>query len=82
MVENPEWSSGQPQDITSRRPATRQFACAHETVVNVASDFQIAPKNTGVERSIISVGQVCDRGNIISSLAIELSSNVLVVCIG
>ena len=32
--------------------------------VNVASDFQIAPKNTGLQRSIISVGQVCDRGNI------------------
>ena len=34
--------------------------------VNVASDFQIAPKNTGLQRSIISVGQVCDRGNIIT----------------
>ena len=59
--------------------------------VNVASDFQIAPKKTGLQRSIISVGQVCDRGNIITFrstgilnefLAIELSSNVLVVCIG
>ena len=34
--------------------------------VNVASDFQIATKNTGLQRSIISVGQVCDRGNIIT----------------
>ena len=34
--------------------------------VNVASDFQIAPKNTGLQRSIISVGQVSDRGNIVT----------------
>ena len=34
--------------------------------VNVASDFQIAPNNTGLHRSIISVGQVCDRSNIIT----------------
>ena len=34
--------------------------------VNVASDFQIAPKNTGLQRSMISVGQVCARGNIIT----------------
>ena len=34
--------------------------------VNVAVDFQIAPKDTGRQRSIISVGQVCDRGNIIT----------------
>ena len=34
--------------------------------VNVASDFQIAPKNTGLQRSIISVGHVCSRGNIIT----------------
>ena len=32
--------------------------------INVAGDFQIAPKDTGLQRSIISVGQVCDRGNI------------------
>ena len=32
----------------------------------MASDFQVAPKNTGLQRSIFSVGQVCDRGNIIS----------------
>ena len=34
--------------------------------VNVARDFQIAPKNSGLQRSVISVGQVCDRGNIIT----------------
>ena len=34
--------------------------------VNVAGDFQIAPKNTGLQRSIISVGQVCDSDNIIT----------------
>ena len=32
--------------------------------INVSGDFQIAPKDTGLQRSIISVGQVCDRGNI------------------
>ena len=32
----------------------------------MASDFQIARKKTGLQRSIISVGQVCDRGNIIT----------------
>ena len=60
--------------------------------INVAGDFQIAPKNTGLQRSIMSVGQMCDSGNIItfrsmerystSSLATESSLNVLVVCIG
>ena len=34
--------------------------------VNVASDFHIVPKNTGLKRSIVSVGQVCDRGIIIT----------------
>ena len=34
--------------------------------INVASDFQIAPKDTGLQRSIISVGQVCDKGNAIT----------------
>ena len=32
----------------------------------MASDFQIAPKDTGLQKSIISVGQVCDNGNIIT----------------
>ena len=35
--------------------------------VNVAGDFQIAPKDTGLQRSIISVGQVCDRGNLVTT---------------
>ena len=61
-----EWSSSQPQDINSQRLATSQFAWAHETVSTWASDFQIAPKNTGLQRSIISVGQMCDRRNIIT----------------
>ena len=49
--------------------------------VNVAGDFQIAPKNTGLQKSIISVGQVCDRGNIITfrstggTILDELSGN-------
>ena len=61
-VENPEdleWSSGQPQDNTTICLRARDGA-------NVASDFQIAPQNTGLQRSIILVGQVCDRGNIIT----------------
>ena len=33
--------------------------------VNVSGDFQIAPKTTGLQRSIISVAQVADRDNII-----------------
>ena len=32
--------------------------------INVAGDFQIVPKDAGLQRSVISVGQVCDRGNI------------------
>ena len=34
--------------------------------VNVAGDLQIAPMDTGLQRSIISVGPTCDRGNIIT----------------
>ena len=53
--ENPEdlvWNSGRSLDIISQPLATRRFACAHE--------------DTGLQRAIISVGQVCDRGNIIT----------------
>ena len=32
---------------------------------NWATDFQVAPKKTRLQRSIILVGPVCDRGNII-----------------
>ena len=34
--------------------------------INVAGDFQIAPNDTVLQRCFISVGQVCDRGNIIT----------------
>ena len=33
--------------------------------INVSGDFQVAPKETRLQRSIIPVGQVCDRGNVI-----------------
>ena len=58
-TEDLEWSSVQPHDISSQRLATRDD-------VNVASHFQIALKNIGLQRSIISVGQVCDRGSVIT----------------
>ena len=57
--DDPEWCSGQPKDISSPRQATRRFAL--RDVINVAGDFQIARKDTGLLRSSISVGQVCDR---------------------
>ena len=34
--------------------------------INVASDFQNSPKDTRLQRSIISVGQVCDKGNVVT----------------
>ena len=34
--------------------------------INLAGDFQIAPEDTGLHLSIISVGQQCDRGNIMT----------------
>ena len=37
---------------------------AYANGINVAGDFQIAPKDTGLQRSIISVGQVCERRKI------------------
>ena len=60
--------------VELRTATGHQFTTAGNTTiclrtrdgVNVASDFQIAPKNTGLQRSIISLGQVCDRGNIIT----------------
>ena len=60
--------------VELRSPTGHQFTATRNTTiclrtrhgVNVAGDFQIAPKNTGLQRSIISVGQVCDRGNIIT----------------
>ena len=49
--------------------------------INVAGDFQIASKKTGHQTSTISVGQVCDRFNIIilrstgGTILIEFSGN-------
>ena len=34
--------------------------------INVAGDFQIEPKDNGLQRSIISVGQACDKGKVIT----------------
>ena len=44
------------------RPATRRCACAHEMVSTSRDDFQIAPKNTGLDcrDQSYQVGQVCD----------------------
>ena len=42
--------------------------------VNVSGDYQIAPKTTGLQRSLISVGQVADRGN---SMVFRRSSGTL-----
>ena len=58
-----------------RRSATgHQFTTTGNTTmclhtrdgINVSGAFQIAPKNSGLQRSIPSVGQVCDRGIIIT----------------
>ena len=55
--------------MESRSATAHQFTTTGTTAiclrtrdgVNVAGDFQIAPK-----RAVVSVGQVCDRGNIIT----------------
>ena len=63
------WSGAQVShriSVHNERLATRHFACAHETVSTWRVTFQIAPENTRLQRSIISVGQVCDRGNTIT----------------
>ena len=66
---------GKPRGRVELRSATgHQFTTTGNTTmclrtrvgVNVAGDFQNAPKDTGLQRSIIPVGQVCDRGNIIT----------------
>ena len=44
----------------------KRFARALAHGINVAKDFQSAPKDTGLQRSVTSVGQVRDRGNIIT----------------
>ena len=42
--EDLEWSSRQPQDISSRQLPTRQFACAHETVSTWRVTFRLHPR--------------------------------------
>ena len=61
-----EWNADRPRDVSSRRLATQRFARALAHGINVAKDFQSAPKDTGLQRSVTSVGQVRDRGNIIT----------------
>ena len=87
-VENPEdleWSSGQPQDISARRLATRQFACAHETVSTWRVTFRWHPRTLdckgGLSRwdkcateALSSRSAVLVVRSSMSSLAIELSS--------
>ena len=61
------WSGAQVSHRTSVHDDWQHDNCFRTgDGVNVASDFQVAPKNTGLQRSIFSVGQVCGRGNIIS----------------
>ena len=56
-----------PEDVVWNTTTGNTTICVRtRDNVNVAGDFQIAPKNTGLQRSLISVGQVCDRGNIIT----------------
>ena len=58
--------------VELRSATGHQFATTGNTTmclrtqdgINVSKDFQIASEDTGLLRSIISVGQVCDRGNI------------------
>ena len=51
-------------DVRSRRLAARRIVSRDG--VTVAGNFQIAPKGIALQRSIISVGQVCDSGKIIT----------------
>ena len=61
-------------EVELRSATGHQFTTTDNTTIclrtrdgiNVAKDFQIASKDTVLQRSIISVGQVCDRGNIIA----------------
>ena len=61
-----ELRSATGHQFTTTGNATIVLSLRTRDGVNVASDFQMAPKNTGLQRSIISVGLVCDRGNIIT----------------
>ena len=38
------WNSGPPPDISSQRPATRRFACAHEMVSTLRATFRLRPR--------------------------------------
>ena len=59
------WSGAQVSHWTSVHSNTT-ICLRTRSGANVAGDFQISPKNTGLQRSIISVRQVCDRGSIIT----------------
>ena len=57
--------------VELRSATGHQFTTTGNTTIclrtrDVASDFQILPKNTEFQKSIISVRQECDRGNIIT----------------
>ena len=66
-----EWSSGRPRFITM---GSTQIFMRTRRGVYVSGDFQIGPKTTGLQRSLISVGQVADRGN---SMVFRRSSGTL-----
>ena len=92
---NPEdlvWNSGQPLDISSQRPATRRFACAHEMVSTLRATFTLRPRTLDCKNqsyrldkcateatSSRSAAQV-ERDST-SSLDTALSFNVLMECI-
>ena len=69
------------RSVTGHQSSNATICLRTRDGVNVAGDFQIAPKDTGLQRSIIPVGQVCDRGNIITfrstggTILDELSGN-------
>ena len=66
-MENPEdleWSPATGHQLTTTGNTT--ICLRTRDGVNVASDFQIAPSNNRLQKSINSVGQVCDKGNIIT----------------
>ena len=87
------WNSGQPLDTSSQRPATRRFACAHDTVSTLRVTFRMRPKTldcrdqsyrldkSATEASSSRSAELVERYST-SSLATALSCNVLVECIG
>ena len=58
--------SGQPLDICSQRSATRRFASAQETVSTWRMTFRLRPRELACRGQNQTVGQVCDRGSIIT----------------